>query len=344
MLNFINSLFKVRNFGITQEDIISGAISNNVYKQKEVVAKISIPTFNGINRDGSIRKFLYQFQDGSSGCVSFTMAKITMILYWLLNNRIVKWSPGFWYTQRINKPNEGMNFFDIVNLAANGAITNELLPSEGLSESQMNDLKITDYLKDSADGFSVSKNWIQLPLDFETVASTIENTKKPIMAWFTFGPGEFFGTAYPKIISIFKPWTHSTTFTDTATINGIKYLVLEESSDKEEYFQKFISKEFFSRCILARYPINFKFNEIEALAPKYTFTKNLSLGMTDPDIKFLQDILKYEGLMANNLQSTNYFGNITKNALIAYQNKNSISPAEGFFGRLTREKMNAVYS
>lgn len=53
--------------------------------------------------------------------------------------------------------------------------------------------------------------------------------------------------------------------------------------------------------------------------PKYKFTKDLEYGMTDPDIKQLQEILKYEGLFSG--ETTQYYGDKTAKAVLAYQQK-----------------------
>lgn len=80
---------------------------------------------------------------------------------------------------------------------------------------------------------------------------------------------------------------------------------------------------------------------------KYQFTKDLSLGMKDADVFFLQKELNKTpetqvaligpGSPGN---ETYYFGALTKNAVIRYQTLHSISPLSGYFGPLTRTEMN----
>lgn len=334
IFNWIKSLFykePIRNFGII-DTVETAGFTDSVYKHNEVVASVSIPSFKGVYGDGSIRKFTYQYQNGSSSCVAFTMAKIAQILYYLRFDRIVKWSPKFWYAQRSNKPEEGMAFQDIKNLASTGSLTEELLPSFGLTEQLMNTVIGLDYLKESADGFAVSPTWVELPLDFDTVASTIEQTKKGVMLWFKFSAGEFFYTSYPKMLNNNKTWAHSVTAVDTATINGKHYIVIEDSADYEANYRKFIDRNFFTRCYLARYPLSFKFEPVQSDKPVF-----------NGSIKSLQDILKYEGFMASNVQSTGYFGDLTKQALIKFQLSKGISPAVGFFGTVTKNYLLVNY-
>ncbi|MFA7662639.1 MAG: peptidoglycan-binding domain-containing protein, partial [Patescibacteria group bacterium] len=96
------------------------------------------------------------------------------------------------------------------------------------------------------------------------------------------------------------------------------------------------------RNFFAAYPMTFKFDEV-SVKPKYTFNKNLAFGMTDPDVKALQDILKYEGLMATNIESTSYYGSITRASVVAFQTKYGIDPL-GMVGPQTRAKLNELYS
>lgn len=63
------------------------------------------------------------------------------------------------------------------------------------------------------------------------------------------------------------------------------------------------------------------------------FTKDLYRGMTDPDVKLLQERL---GVM-----NTGFFGSLTFGAVQAYQRKYGISPT-GYCGPLTRNKLNST--
>jgi peptidoglycan hydrolase-like protein with peptidoglycan-binding domain len=75
------------------------------------------------------------------------------------------------------------------------------------------------------------------------------------------------------------------------------------------------------------------------------FTRNLELGMTGDDVKMLQKYLNSHGYplatsgAGSNGFETNYFGNLTKQALISFQKGNGILPAEGYFGVATRGVM-----
>jgi len=82
--------------------------------------------------------------------------------------------------------------------------------------------------------------------------------------------------------------------------------------------------------------------------PKFTFTKDLYLGVKDPEVKELQKFLNNNGFSVaqsgagSKGNETDYFWHLTKDALIKFQKANNIVPAEGYFGRLTRAKINQL--
>lgn len=73
----------------------------------------------------------------------------------------------------------------------------------------------------------------------------------------------------------------------------------------------------------------------------YVFTRNLELGMSGEDVKELQKYLNKNGFLIDTEgvgspgQESLYFGELTKQALIKFQQANNL-PAFGFFGPLTR--------
>lgn len=79
-----------------------------------------------------------------------------------------------------------------------------------------------------------------------------------------------------------------------------------------------------------------------------TFTKNLYLGVSDPQVKCLQQYLNGAGYKvamtgAGSMGSeTNYYGSLTKAAVAKWQAANSVSPAVGYFGAISRAKYSAV--
>lgn len=81
----------------------------------------------------------------------------------------------------------------------------------------------------------------------------------------------------------------------------------------------------------------------------YTFNTNLTIGSTGVDVMNLQKVLNMSadtqvastGTGSAGKEST-YFGTLTKNAVIKFQNKYGISPAAGYVGPITRAKLNSM--
>ena len=70
-----------------------------------------------------------------------------------------------------------------------------------------------------------------------------------------------------------------------------------------------------------------------------TFSKDLTLGSSGADVTALQNWLISKG-HAIAAGATGYFGAQTKAALSAYQASAGITPAAGYFGPITRAKVN----
>jgi hypothetical protein len=107
----------------------------------------------------------------------------------------------------------------------------------------------------------------------------------------------------------------------------------------------FVSKDyspFSAYAIISDFPSNWK----ELLPdptqkPQYVFNNNLSVGMSGEEITILQDALKFFGCLSKSQESTGYYGEITRQGLIIFQKRYGIL-ATGFFGQLTRAKMNEL--
>jgi len=74
-------------------------------------------------------------------------------------------------------------------------------------------------------------------------------------------------------------------------------------------------------------------------------TKDLYLGLYDPQVKQLQEWLNNHGFLLATVgagspgQESTYFGDRTKAALLKYQIARKVSPASGYFGSITRAQM-----
>lgn len=86
---------------------------------------------------------------------------------------------------------------------------------------------------------------------------------------------------------------------------------------------------------------NFKtdvYDSAKVSLPLYTFERDLFVGLKGEDVSALQNFLTATGFYS--VSSTSVFDAKTKKALIAYQKNNLLSPANGYFGKTTRDFIN----
>lgn len=74
----------------------------------------------------------------------------------------------------------------------------------------------------------------------------------------------------------------------------------------------------------------------------YIFNNNLTIGAKGNDVFSLQQFLIYKGFLRI-VTPTGYFGSLTKIALGKWQTSENISPAMGFFGPVSRAKINIKF-
>jgi len=102
--------------------------------------------------------------------------------------------------------------------------------------------------------------------------------------------------------------------------------------------------------LINQYPNLLINKDISSKDTKFIFNKNLKLGNKDNEVKELQKFLNNNNFTVSILgagskgQETTYFGEKTRQALIKFQISNNIKPAIGFFGPITRAKVNLLNS
>jgi surface protein len=80
----------------------------------------------------------------------------------------------------------------------------------------------------------------------------------------------------------------------------------------------------------------------------YNFTRDLETGMEGEDVKLLQQFLNNNGYTLTTEgpgspgNETTRFGALTRQALIRFQQANNITPAQGYFGSVTRGVVNSL--
>jgi hypothetical protein len=102
-------------------------------------------------------------------------------------------------------------------------------------------------------------------------------------------------------------------------------------------------KELSKQCII---PVQENTENKTQTENKYVFKRDLFVTSTGEDVRQLQIYLNNKGFYLTDTgegskdQETNYFGGLTKNALSKFQQANSISPSNGYFGSITMKFIN----
>lgn len=338
-----------------------------------------------------IRHFPIFNQNGSGSCVAQTAAKMGGIMYWLDSGKkdYVHFSATHIYQRRVNKPAGGMAGENVFNIMQEGVTLEELVPSQNMSDQQMDDVVIQKYKLDIGKIFKFGKP-IELPAkDIDAVASVIQTTGKGVMVWFYWTSDEW--TLIPVVknsnLDLYAASTarHSVTAVDFTILGqsnvpnnpemwGKKALVIDDSwgSSYGAAGQRFITEDFFkARNWYTRHVQNLKYGEADDTAPvdltvRYTFNKNIEFVAWDgnknqpanmavhnaqkTDVIALQNILKEEGVMAKNVDSTGYYGALTASSVLKLQLKYNVAPEEDLLklqgknvGPATRSFLNQKY-
>jgi hypothetical protein len=257
------------------------------------------------------------------------------------------------YDSRSNYPTEGMYMQEIGSLMLhNGTGSEEMYPSENLTEDQINALKQVY----SALPLKISA-YYTIAVDINLIAQALDKGHAVILG-LSSNIDEW--TAIPTVIPssalTFSHFVccHSKNF---GNYNGEQVLCIDDScnlsSTLNESGQRLITNDFLTTRVwgvLGLIPVV----PTVIIKPSHAFTKNLSLGMTDPDVKALQDILKYEGFFPKEIASTGFFGSITKAAVIKFQTAHAtecLVPAgintgvgTGYVGPYTIKYLNSQYA
>lgn len=155
-------------------------------------------------------------------------------------------------------------------------------------------------------------------------------------------------TAFPKPPAVIDntTWRHWVYACKAKMINGKKYIGFINSwGNIGDNGVQWITEDYFN---LANGGI-FQVGTMVVLKEQendFKFTKDLFFGITDPEVKELQKFLNKNGFPVATKgagsvgKETEYFGFLTRSALVKYQKAHSISPAIGFMGKITRKQIN----
>lgn len=335
------------------------------YKFEEIVA--SAAPVNWVEKDPKkVRRFKDQFQDGSGSCVAQTLRKMTGVYVFLKTKTYLDFSATHVYQRRSNKPDGGMIAVNAFDIGQKGITLEQFCPSEELTDAKMDAAVVTPFMASVGEAFKLGKYFTIATGDIDVIASIIQETGKAVMVWFYFTHSEWGADkkddfTVPRVIdNLVNPTDprasrHSVAAVDFFLYKGKKALMIEDSAPFAGVSRRIITEDFFkARNWFSAHFMNFAFEKPEDPVnpkPKYTFLKDLQFSTVvkyDPDVKALQDILKYEGFFPSNVESTGYFGSVTKVAVGKWQEKHNVAiPTDAGYGRVgpkSRGVLNSLYS
>ena len=187
-----------------------GCIDNQSASQKTKNFKLaevcSVP--GPVNwQERSHRMFPIRNQNGSLTCVCQTLATEMGIIFQQKYNEWIDFSSSFLYQQRGGSYG-GCSSIDIYTIFPKlGNIFETIMPSQNMHEADILALERKNYYSDLALAFSIKR--VELPVDFGTVASTIANTDKGVMVWFSSNYEEW--TSTPFVSNSPLTFNHSVT-------------------------------------------------------------------------------------------------------------------------------------
>lgn len=316
-----------------------------------------------------LRKFPVQDQNGSGSCVAQTLKKMMGVYVWLKTQAYLTLSASHIYQRRVNRPNGGMIATNAFDIGQKGVTLEVFAPSEDLNDREMDAVEVTDFEKRVGETFSLGNYFSITEVgNIDKIASIIQETGKGVMIWFYFTSSEWSANkngdfTVPEIRTNLSGPTdsrslrHSVAGIDFCLYNGKKAIIADDSAHFGGKARRIITEDFFEkRNWYAGHFMNLKFEDQTTPEPNpdrpvHTFLRDLEFSPVyneDPEVVILQDILKYEGCFPQNVQSSGYYGSVTKTSVGKFQLKHGVvnSSNDAGFGRvgpLTRAKLNELY-
>jgi hypothetical protein len=294
-------------------------------------------------------------QDGSSSCVSQSIALIATINNWKEEGKAIKFSARGIYARRNNKYQQGMWFQDGAELFRTyGVVPEPILPSQDLNEDEMN--RLDDYLPsyDLIGKIYASKNYFWVN-SFDEVVQVISRGY-PCQIGVRFGNGEWNRVA-PQILTNNLQWSHSICCLPFAyfTYQGKRAVLIQDSWSANSGWngRRILTEDWFQGArfmggLWYEDMNNFAvYNTSSAQLPKYQWTRDLYVGSRGEDVKMLQlalGMIKDEQGYLFPLISqtpTGYYGGLTRSAVARFQRINNLL-STGIFDAPTRAKLNEM--
>ncbi len=327
------------------------------YRHEEIASAFQPPLWVEKSPQGWV-SYQMSDQDGSSSCVAFAVSKVRGIELVLDNKPFLNLSKRFIYSQRVNKPGEGMIFSNALEIVRNKGVCLESdMKSEGKGENEMN-YSDDRTLKVEQEALKYKElGYVQMPFDIDIIASVMQSVgktkRKAVLLGFAFDYNEW--TDKPTIKTNTPKLRHALTGVDFCLWKGEKALVIEDSWGPQHALggRRIITESFLrERCIYAGY-----FTDLDKKAevidkPQWSFNVPLAYRMKkNMDVTMLQNILKFEGLFPANQNSSGNYLELTRKGVIAFQRKHKVASEEEIvrlqgknLGPSTRNILNQIYT
>jgi hypothetical protein len=237
-------------------------------------------------------------------------------------------SKEFVYRLRSNYPQPGMwlqGAFEAERI--NGSCLYSTLPNHQ-TEAEANAVIITPQMLTEASIFK-GQEYYQFddPTNIDSLAQA--SSQGYAVAIIIYASYREWAQKYPQILDnvLFAtaPVRHCITILPNSAFveNGKKYVMIQDSAWFGSIQLRYVSEDFIkARCYGAGYWKSVSMKKGAGDRPLHTFDvhQSLSIGMSGPEVKALQDILIYEGFLPSDL-NTGYFGGRTQAGVKAFQSE-----------------------
>lgn len=310
-------------------------------------------------------------QSTSGTCVAQAVARIIGMQVKEASGTYASMSGTAIYNRRYNKPGSGMSMPDVLKITTTfGATFEALEPSQKMTEAQINAAKELPFTPDVAAHFKM-KSYAYVANNMDAIAQVVSRGN-PVMVFIYADRDEY--QVNPRVLKNINPaqatLRHAVVITDYFLYRGKKYFLVEDSwgvlsskgadnafeRELAQRGQRMFSEEFVNKRVYAASYVtqtDFRWGEPQSVSkPRHQFNRDLEYGLrNDAEVRVLQDILKYEGLLNSTIDSTGNYLGLTQAAVQAFQRKYGIvssgTPATTGYGRvgpLTRAKLNELFN
>lgn len=317
------------------------------YQHDELFGSQSVEWLTKSQATKSEELFPIRDQKNTSSCLCYAVCTA------LYSTEKENLSPGFLYSQRINKPQEGSIYYDIAGLVKDYGVPSETSLPTPTTESKINALKISDQVKTEAKKHTQKAYIFMYEPTIETLAS-LSNQGIPVVISI-FGNYNEWSSDYPivqdpSLNPSNAPINHAITVLPYSGFkySGIEHIKIQDSAHFGGLVFRDLNKSWVTKRVKhAMYFIDMEFEDSDFPdhLRGYTWNKDLYIGTRGQEVQRLQEFLRYKGFFPKTIngvpfECTQYFGGITRKAVIEYQTSKGIKPNVGYFGPLTRTEAN----